>query len=345
MRSIVLSFCLLLPLFANARLGLFEKGFVEIRPNDKLYVEQRKAQPGKPTIFCLNGLTWSTRDWEVLVKALDKIEPGLGVVLYDMKGMGRTLLRTGMVREPITLEEQMQDLEDLQKTLHVQGPTVVIGLSYGGGLALMNYAKNPNAFDKVIAISPFIASITDQDAIIRNSILWTRITFPMNTASDDELYDYFLRKLIYSTYPLVEPVVLENQYKLEAIFRMVQGARKFVAKQLSPQMRKGRLHVVGSIDDPYVKDQELRDFWQSLNGRGESYLRLTDTGHKSITERPELIAGWLKEILNNNPELSKGQEFIGDAVKGEAQSDNGTTIPLRKAGFCESIFRKVYGPF
>jgi pimeloyl-ACP methyl ester carboxylesterase len=345
MRSIVLALCLLCPLFANARAGSFEKGFVEIRPGEKLYVEQRKAQPGKSTIFCLNGLTWSTRDWDALVQALDKIEPGFGFVLYDMKGMGRTLVSAGGVKATITLEEQTRDLEDLQKILNVRGPTAAVGLSYGGGLALMNYAKNPNAFDKVIAISPFIARITDQDTIIRNSILWTRMTFPMNPASDDELYDYFLRQLIFSTYPIVEPVVLENQYKLEAVFRMVQGARKFVAKQLSPQMRRGRLHVVGSIDDPYVKDEELRDFWRSLEGRGESYLRLTDTGHKSITERPELIAGWLKEILNNNPELSKGQEFVGDAVKGEARGEGGVTIPLRKAGFCESILRKVFGPF
>lgn len=343
MRSIVLGLGLLLPLFANARAGLFEKGFLEIRPGYRLYVEHRVAQKGKPTIFCLNGLTWSTRDWNSFVAAYDKIDPGVGFVLYDMKGMGQTLLSMGPVRETITLEEQLQDLVDLEKKLKIDGQINVIGLSYGGGLALLLASKYPHLFDQIVAVSPFIARITAQDDMIRKAITWTRTYFPANPMTDDELYDFYLRNLVYSTYPLAEPVVTENGYKLEAIFRMVQGARKFSAKSLAANIRRANVHVMGAINDPYVLDTELKDFWASLNGKGLSYLRVTDTGHKIPTERPELVASWLKQILNKNPELYKGLEFLGDAIKAEARAGN-VTIPLSRVGFCETILRNVFGP-
>ncbi len=337
---------LLLLMSANAwgLVSTFEKGLVEIRPGYKLYVEIRKAEVGKPTIFCLNGLTWSTRDWKPLVEALDKIEPGLGFVLYDMKGMGDTLLINPPVRENIHLEDQLKDLEDLRRTLRVSGPTAAIGLSYGGGLALMNYALNPKAFDKVIAISPFLARITDQDNMINDWVRTHRIMFPLDPRTVDELYDHYLRVLVYSTYPLAEPVVLENPYKLEAIYRMVLGAKNFRAKDFIPGMKKGQLHIVGAIDDQFVKDPELQGFWQTLAGKGMSYLRLSDTGHKIPTERPELTANWIREILRGNPELNKGLQFDGDAVKGEARSGE-IVIPLKKVSFCETLLRRTFGAF
>lgn len=343
MRLIVFGLGMLLPLFAHARAGLFVKDFVEIRPGYKMYVEHRVAQKGKKTIWCLNGLTWSTRDWNAFVEKYDKIDPGVGFVLYDMKGMGQTLLQHGPVRETITLEEQLQDLVDLKAKLNVQGESSVIGLSYGGGLALLLAAKYPHLFDQIVAVSPFIAKITAQDKIIRQSIAWTRANFPMNPMSDDELYDFYLRYLIFTTYPMAEPIVLENQYKLEAIFRMVQGARRFSAKSIAAEIGHANVHIVGAIDDAFVIDSELQDFWNALDGAGLSYLRVTSTGHKIPTERPELMAGWMKEILNKNPDLYKGLEFLGDAVKGEARSGN-VTIPLSKVGFCETVLRNVLGP-
>ncbi len=40
--------------------------------------------------------------------------------------------------------------------------------------------------------------------------------------SDDDLYDLFLHQIVYATYPQAEPIVLENPFKLEATYRLVQ---------------------------------------------------------------------------------------------------------------------------
>ncbi len=115
----------------------WKKGMVTIDNGQELYVEYRPAAEGKHTLFMLNGLTWSTRDWSSFVQAMDEIDPGIGFVLYDMRGMGRTLLEYAPIRENIAFDQQVDDLKGLRKALDVQGRTALVGLSYGGALALL----------------------------------------------------------------------------------------------------------------------------------------------------------------------------------------------------------------
>jgi pimeloyl-ACP methyl ester carboxylesterase len=328
--------------FASA--ATWEKGLVEIRPGHKLYVEYRKAAEGKPTLFLLNGLTWSTRDWRAFVGAMDAIDQGIGFVLYDMRGMGRTLLEYAPVRETITLEDQVEDLKALREKLNVKGQTALAGLSYGGAVAIAYPAKYPRDFDLSIAMSPFIERLTDQDLIIDTWIAQHRILYPWDPRTEDELYDHYLRVLIYSTYPAAEPVLLENPYKLEATFRMVQGAKNFKAAGEIPRLPKNKIHLIGAMSDDFVKPERLALFWEAVKNKAASFLKLAYTEHKIPSERPEIAASWVDQILKGNPHIAQGAVFEGDPFKGEARSGN-VVIPLKKAGFCESLLRAARRPF
>src|SRR5665213_4014056 len=90
----------------HAGTSAWTKGFVQVRANQRLYVEYRKAQPGRPTIFLLNGLTWETTQWQPLVTALDQLDTSIGIVLYDMEGMGKTLLDKAPINFDIPFESQ-----------------------------------------------------------------------------------------------------------------------------------------------------------------------------------------------------------------------------------------------
>ncbi len=76
-----------------------------------------------------------------------------------------------------------------------------------------------------MAFAPFIERLTDQDLIIDGWVSEHRLLFPLDPRTKEELYDWYLRVLIYLTYPAAEPVLLENFFKLEATFRMVRELR------------------------------------------------------------------------------------------------------------------------
>ncbi len=351
MRSLIL--CLLtlatvslVPLSAPAltRHSNWQKGMVEIRPGQKLYVEQRLAEPGKQTIYMANGLTWSTRDWKKFVDALTDIDPGLGIVLYDMRGMGRTLLEYAPIRENITIDEQVEDLRALRMKLGIDGPTAIVGLSYGGGVAIAYLAKYPEDFNVGIAMAPFIERLTDQDVIINSWITQHRNMFPFDPRTKQELYDHYLRVLIYTTYPLAEPVLLENRHKLEATYRMVQGALNFQALGQIADLPEDKLHLVGAMSDDFVKPERLALFWEALKDKAASFLKLQKTKHKIPTERPEMAASWTYEIVTANPAIAGGAVFEGDPAKAQAVHGD-VVIPLKKAGLCASILRAVLKPF
>ncbi len=378
-------------------------GVVEVRPGHNLYVEHYPAQNGRPTLFVANGLTFSTEDYQSLARALKELDPDVGLVLWDMVGMGETLLLDPPVRQRIPIEDQVQDLKDLKRTLRITGKSSLAGLSYGGALTLKYSTLHPEDFDHFIAFAPMLERLEEQDMWIRHMarvhmlwapypysryfadvvfsnvldymITWYRALHPNQTKSKDELkkefdhltvkdwwqdsmmaaglpdprnfedvYDYYLRILIYSTYWMAEPSVLDNRFKLEGVFRMVQGVKDWNAMAAAKDYPKGKIHAIAALQDEHVKIGRADAFWKSVpKDARASYLRLNYSRHKITTEWPKVSAVWLLNILNENPELNHGSTFKGDPIDKVAVHGS-TVIPLDKVGSCESVLRKTPEP-
>src|SRR5689334_13801993 len=90
-------------LFAKTAEVTGQKGFVQIREDRQLFVDWSYAKPGQPTVVLLNGVTYSTEQWERFAQQL--IEKGIGVVRFDPMGMGQTLLMYAPVLSDIKIED------------------------------------------------------------------------------------------------------------------------------------------------------------------------------------------------------------------------------------------------
>lgn len=324
--AVILLFC------ARLQAAEFKKGFVEIRPNARLYVEQRAAVNGKATLVFLNGLTYSTKQWRELVTALDRIDPDLGIVLYDMVGMGQTLLDRAPVDYDIPFAQQVTDLNALVSKLAISGRKYVIGLSYGGAVALQYMADYPGVFDQAVIMSPFLFRLPAQDTWIANIIKWHRLTYPFDPRADDELYEYYLHNLVFSTYPMAEPILLENPYKLEATYRMVKGARNWKATDVTERLPKSKLHLMAGDQDEYVNIDWLKTFWNQVpDSARASFVHSKDSKHKIPEDKPAFAAAWIAEILAGNSSLQKGLTFEGDPAKMLARSGD-LVIDLNNKG-------------
>lgn len=302
------------------------KGFVAIAPGKELYVDYVPPQAGRPTVVVLNGLTYDIRNWDRMMPELRR--PGNGILRLDPMGQGRTLENHGPAKQPIDLADQSKDLAALLDRMNIRERVHLLGLSYGGGWAMSFAAAYPERVKNIILMAPFIASMPDQESMIKMAIDMTRLTFPFNPASDDELYEYFLKALVYSTYPLAESDILKHPYRLEAVYRMIQHIRKMDIPALTRLLTDQTVHLIVASKDKYVPQAILDQFWNELATRFKaSRLDIKQAEHKVPESTPNFAAGWINQILAGNAEIKDGRAFKGDASKGKATSD-GTTIPL-----------------
>lgn len=306
------------------------KDFIRIEDGRGLFVDYHLPAKGKPTLVLLNGLTYRIGCWDDFVAALEG--SGLGVLRYDPMGHGETLIKHGPVRGPIAYQDQVKDLRLLLNKLKIFEPVHLVGLSYGGAIG-MEFAKEyPDRVATLIMMAPFLAALESQDMYIRMKIAQTRMAFPLNSATDDELYDYFLHRIILTTYGASEPIVLEHPYKLEATFRLVQGIRKFEAKTIAHQLPVGKVHLVLAKGDQYVRNAVHDEFWNeqvpAAVRASRLYIRYSE--HKIPEAFPRFSASWVKEIALGNPEISGDRTFIANPYRGTAVSESVTLDNLTK---------------
>lgn len=330
MKKLMMSFVLLFAMagMAQTNSGAKFKGFVKVRPERELYVDYVRAQKNKPTVVLLNGMTYSTQQFEKLAAQLTA--RGIGVLRFDFDGMGKTLLKYAPSLAAYPYEQQVKDLKILLGRLQIPTPYNFVGLSYGGGIQAAYALKYPKDVLNHIMIAPYTEPVEAQDKWIRSQIWVTRQMFPKNKSSDDELYDYFLHQIVYATYPQAEPIVLENPFKLEATYNLARGIRKFKAIDQTQGLAGQRVHLMMAGMDQYVPAHILNNYWDKVP-RASKMSRLIIQGveHKIPEVVPNFTAAWIFEILKDNPLLKKGLDFEGSPLAGTARSGT-VVIPLSK---------------
>lgn len=309
-------FIVFLGLFAafTSRADSF-KGFVKIESVRSLYVDWQQGQPGKPVVVLLNGLTYETTAWDSFVAQLAPY--GYSILRYDPRGMGETLEKEGGVSEPIAIEDQARDLDLLTKKMGIEGPLNLVGLSYGGGLAIAFAGAYPDRVGRAILMSPFTEPVASQDAWIRNQIAVTRTMFPFNPATDEELYVYFLRQNVYTIFPLTEPSMLSSPLKPEAVFQMTQGVRLFDMLAASQNFPAKSVFLVTAAEDQYIQQPVFKAFWEQLPASSRaSWLSIDFSEHKIPEAFPVFAAGWVDHILSDSAETISGRKFRGNPLTG-----------------------------
>lgn len=321
--------CLISAQSASAEL---KGSYVEVASGAKIFTDFQPAERGRPTLVLLNGLTYGLEDWDDYVTALTKLDPGLGILRFDMIGMGNTLLKGKLpvdywINHPdqVALTKELMDHFGIRKAY-------VAGLSYGGAIAIAFGSAHPEMVEQIILMAPFTEPLKKMDEFIRKQILMTRLTFPFNPASDDELYDFFLRNFIFTVYPSLERSVLANPYKLEAIFRMVAGIRKYDTLKDVEHLADNSTHLLVASKDQYIEKDVHDRFWKTVPSAARaSRIDISGSEHKIPQAVPAYAAAWTLEIIKRNPYLSRGLDFQGNTKEFTAKAGN-VVVSLKKSG-------------
>ncbi len=301
------------------------KGFVEIERGRELFVDFMEPKPGQPVVVIANGLTHDTRYFEGFAKGLQR--QGFGVLRWDMMGQLQSLKRYGKVKGEIHYLDQIKDLRKLLVRMDLRRPMHFVGLSYGGMIVSMYTAMFPEHVLNCVAMAPYVAPIAEQDAWIRMQIKRVRITYPLNPASDDELYAYFLLQIVYTTYPAAEPSVFDHPYKLHATLWMAFGVRKYLWADIVDRIPHGKFHMVIAGRDEYLKKDVTDAAWNALPHRArESRVVFEGTKHKINEEIPNFSSAVIGEILRGNRVFSNGRTVFADRRNGTVHDGSRTLI-------------------
>lgn len=316
MRSI-LALIILLASVLQAQAGSRERvqKFIEIQTGQSLYVDWLKALPGHDTVILLNGLTYETPSWDALVSELE--DSGLGVLRYDPRGMGETLILEKGARTAFKIDDQARDLEKLTRKIGLTGKLNLVGLSYGGGLATAFAGLFPQRLKTAILMGPYTEPLAGQDAVIRSQIAGVRFGFPLNPATDEELYEFFLRQNVYYQFPLSEPSMLKHPYKPEAVFQLTQGIRKYDMKKASQNFPSRSVHLIIAGVDQYIPRSVLENFWKQLPANSRASKVLVEFSEHKLPEAvPATLAGLIKLMIGPDKKMKQGRSFIVDPAFG-----------------------------
>ena len=131
--------------------------WIKVDSGKYLFVEWAPPQPNRPIVVLLNGITYTTKNWNALTAELSK--KGLGVLRFDFQGHGNTLLKYAPIIAPIPYSDQVEDLRSLLQNLKIPAPYNLIGLSYGGGIAQAFSYKYPQYVKNMILMAPYTRPI------------------------------------------------------------------------------------------------------------------------------------------------------------------------------------------
>ena len=319
--AIALVAALAFPFAGRAQGAVRTQGFVGIAPGRSLYVDYIRPAEGMPTVVLVNGLTYRTGAgcWEAFANQLES--RGYGVFMWDPVGMGQTLLRDLAPVAAIDYRGQVNDMSLLLDRVGIAGPLNIVGLSYGGGLAIAFAASVPaSRIGTVTLMSPYTERVAGQENWIQKQIAQTHALFPLNPASNADLYDYFLRAVVYGTFPSVEPIVLENPYKLEAVFRLSQGLESFDASEYVGRLPASSIHLLIARQDQYIANGVLDAFWETIPLAARlSRLYVEESEHKIPEAVPAFAASLMDLILNHDQALSGGRTFTASPSQNTLQ--------------------------
>jgi len=274
----------------------------------EIFVQFTKPlNPNFPTLVFLNGLTYEYDNWDALIEYLRPL--GYGLIQYDPVGHGQSLLRYGAPTAPVSIESQADDLNLITRALGLTGKLNLVGLSYGGGLAIAFANKYSHRIENAFLLAPYTEPLEAQDRWIQQQIQIVRLWQPWVTATDEELYAHFLRLNVFTIFPLAEKSILSIPEKRESVFQLIQGVRKFNMNEASQKFSASSVHLVIAGLDQYIPRVALERFWQQLPSHSKStkmVIRLSE--HKLPESFPLFTASWIHQVIRYKSSLEKKTE-------------------------------------
>jgi pimeloyl-ACP methyl ester carboxylesterase len=136
---------------------------IEIRPNRNIYLRTHEHISSDTTLFLIHGLGGRSEQW---LAQIDFLKESYNLVIPDLLGHGNSSKpRPTASNNPYAFSEFSQDLEVIFHRFASKN-NILIGHSYGGGLAATLSDKHQDKISKLILISPIPCAPNKKTSLI-----------------------------------------------------------------------------------------------------------------------------------------------------------------------------------
>lgn len=323
-----------------------KSGYVKLSDGHEVYVDHHSARRGKPTLVLVNGLVYHMDRWNEFAAPLKK--EGFGILRYYFRGQMLTLRREleqgtpEFFRTGLSPEAFAEELHGVLDALKIR-KAIVVGLSYGAGIAAEFADRYPERVEQLIFQAPLVVPLDSYDpqgAWIQWNLDYLRLFW--GPLWGPYVYDYYYN-LIYRSYmnqrivPERIPPEMQDipeEYK-EAVFHQVRAMRDFDLRRYRFSELEGRVHMMlaSEEEEPALKDQFRA--WNGFDREAKgSLLYFAPSWHAIPDAIGSLAAEVTKRIALRDARFADGKVYGFDAESGKA-------VPFRDAGELEkNIFSR-----
>ena len=244
-----------------------------------------------PPVVLIHGLPGTGSMMLPLARAL--VEHGYSTVSYDRIGWGYSSQRSEKIAANPT--ENARDFLRLLETLELQNP-LVIGYSYGGGVALEAARLDPNAFSNLV----LVASLGDNARRCDPPGRMERLLFSPSVLRWFLGTDFIATRLSEAgVATMFAPEAPDPAFLRETLASMaLPGVPETMVRErmeryqgfagYQPEATSACTLIIHGIDDQIVSASGAEALSNAISG---SELRLlSDTGHAVVMTQPERLA-------------------------------------------------------
>jgi pimeloyl-ACP methyl ester carboxylesterase len=117
--------------YSSAQTGIFAAG------TKHLFIHCEGERHG-PSVILDSGLFRDATDWRLVMPEISRFTQ---VCSYDREGLGQSTVDQGARPEAECIDESVEDIRNLLKSVHISPPYVLVGAS-GGGIRVRRYTSD-----------------------------------------------------------------------------------------------------------------------------------------------------------------------------------------------------------
>jgi pimeloyl-ACP methyl ester carboxylesterase len=255
-------------------------------------------QEEEKTIVVLPGLDDSVFFYEKAFNLIREFNPEWSLLGIDLRGQGKTRDDEGLIPNScITLDEQAHLLEAILENRQKK-KIFLVGLSYGGGIALHYTGHYSQRVLGLGLIAPYVTDFKSYKPGIAGLYYFLGSINPLTKRLSPYTLPYYFQLARLKSQ--LNPNVNWTPNRMHALTKLTLGILDLNTDKTldeTPHLPLG-IHLLSACQDTVVPIAAHRHFYNRIPKSMEKSFYLEDgIGHRVLSDHPKRAARWLHRIL------------------------------------------------
>lgn len=268
-----------------------------VNANGKRIVFESFGAPNAETqVLFLNGIDKGLSQWTRVRESLQFKHPDWGFTQVDLLGQGKTAELNPTEGASISYRAQVDALKILIQDRGLSGKKLIlVGHSYGGGIAARLIKENPGLVKEAVLVSPFVDHLETHQPGVGPVMWWAKQWSEMMGLRG--LYEANVQMGsdagAMMTWPMYSFWHSTNS-RLTDVMALSRGIRDLQMDQSLRGAGSTRISILSAQMDELIPVTAHAALWSQIPASARGRFGLLTTTHESVTTAPDLVA---REIL------------------------------------------------